>query len=81
MNASYAVSLGEDGQLALPVELAERLGRAAPLHLLDTPTGLVLVTREQRKQLVRRDLQGVNPVDELLADRRKLSAEEDRDSA
>ncbi len=49
----------------------------SPLVLLETPHGLVLATREQLKRLVRDNLQGLNLVEELLADRRREAAAED----
>jgi len=48
----------------------------APLTLLDTPDGLVLMTREQVMSKVREDLQGLDLVGELLRERR---AEADRE--
>jgi len=71
--------MGDRGRLVVPVELRERLQLRAgsPLVLLDTPAGIVLTTREQMKQLVRSRLKGIDLVDELLADRRRLAAAED----
>jgi hypothetical protein len=47
------------------------------LVLFETARGVVLLTREQLKDLVRADLDGPSLVDELLADRRKEAAAED----
>lgn len=47
------------------------------LVLLETPTGLVLLTRPQLRQRVRDDLQGADLVADLLAERRANAAAED----
>ena len=71
--------MGDRGRLVIPAELRERLGleSGSSMLLLDAPEGVVLATREQVKELVRRDLQGGSLVEELLADRRRAAAEED----
>jgi len=71
--------MGDRGRLVIPAELRERVGLAegVPLILLETPGGLVLLTRTQLQELVRADLAGLNLVDELLAERRAESAAED----
>jgi hypothetical protein len=45
--------------------------------LLDTPSGLVLLTRRQLRDRVRADLAGVDLVGELLAERRAAAEAED----
>ena len=44
--------------------------------LIAAPGGVLLVSREQLKSLVREDLAGLNLVRELLADRRQAAAED-----
>lgn len=80
MSGSYNVVMGDRGRLVVPAELRERLGLhpGTPLILLDTPYGVVLATRDQVEDLVRRDLAGADLVGELLAERRHLAAAEDR---
>lgn len=65
--------------MVVPAELRERMNLhpGTALVMLETPQGVVLVTREQMKTLVRRKLQGTDLVDELLADRRRQAAAED----
>jgi AbrB family looped-hinge helix DNA binding protein len=79
MGGTYHVVMGDRGRLVIPAELRERLGleSGSSMLLLDAPEGVVLATREQVKELVRRDLQGGSLVEELLADRRRAAAEED----
>mgnify|MGYP001822251665 FL=1 len=48
-----------------------------PLVLLETSGGLVLLTREQLRARVRDELEGLDLVGELLADRRRAAEEED----
>jgi len=45
--------------------------------LIDTPGGVVLVSREQLKSLVRADLAGIDLLGELIADRRRQADTED----
>jgi bifunctional DNA-binding transcriptional regulator/antitoxin component of YhaV-PrlF toxin-antitoxin module len=63
----------------VPAGVRERAGlqEGTVLVLLETPAGLVLLTREQLRQRVRDDLAGVDLVGELLADRRAAAAAED----
>ena len=79
MSGTYSVAMGDRGRLVVPVELRERLHwtTGAQLLMLETPHGVILATRDQVKQLVRDGLQGLDLVDELLADRRRAAAAED----
>lgn len=71
--------MGDRGRLVIPAELRERAGLAegTTLIILETPTGLVLLTRPQLQELVRADLAGLNLVNELLAERRADAAADD----
>ena len=79
MSGTYLVSMGDRGRLVIPADLRERAGLAegTALILLETPTGLVLLTRPQLQELVRGDLAGLDLVDELLAERRTAATVED----
>jgi AbrB family looped-hinge helix DNA binding protein len=68
--------MGSQGRLVIPAELRERAGLAkgTPLILRESPDGLVLLTREQLKHLVRADLARQDLVGELLAERRAKAA-------
>jgi len=70
--------MGDRGRLVIPAEVRERTGLAegTALVLLETPTGLVLLTRPQLQELVRADLAGLDLVGELLAERRAEAAGE-----
>jgi hypothetical protein len=48
-----------------------------PVTLIESPDGIVLLTREQLKRMVRRDLAGADLVAGLVAERRRAAAEED----
>lgn len=63
----------------VPAEVRERAGisEGTVLVLLETPTGIVLLTRDQLRRRVRGDLAGTDLVSELLAERRKNAAAED----
>ena len=71
--------MGDRGRLVVPAELRERLhlNTGAHLLLLDTPSGVVLLTREQAKKLLKHQLSDVDLVSELLAERRGQAATED----
>jgi len=45
--------------------------------LLETPSGLVLLTRQQLRDRVRAELAGLDLVSELLAERRAAASVED----
>ena len=79
MSGTYTVVMGDRGRLVVPAELRERLHLEAgsTLILLDTPGGLILATREQLLKLVREDLQGLDLVGELIAERRRQAGIDD----
>ncbi|PLS76385.1 MAG: cell division protein MraZ [Actinobacteria bacterium] len=79
MSGTHKVTVGDRGRIVVPAGVRERAGlvEGTPLMLLETPTGLVLLTREQLQARVRSDLAGVDLVRELLAERRTNAAGED----
>ncbi|MDP9404956.1 MAG: AbrB/MazE/SpoVT family DNA-binding domain-containing protein [Actinomycetota bacterium] len=79
MSGTHKVTMGDRGRIVVPAGVRERAGlvEGTPLMLLETPTGLVLLTREQLQARVRSDLAGVDLVRELLAERRTNAAGED----
>jgi AbrB family looped-hinge helix DNA binding protein len=79
MSGTYQVAMGDRGRLVIPADLRERAGLAegTALILLETPGGLVLLTRPQLQELVRADLTGLDLVGELLAERRISATTED----
>jgi AbrB family looped-hinge helix DNA binding protein len=79
MNGTYQVRMGDRGRLVIPAELRARAGltEGTPIVLIATPGGVLVVSQEQLKSLVREDLAGFDLVGELLADRRRQAAAED----
>lgn len=79
MSGTYTVTMGDRGRMVVPAELRDRAGLAegTAVVLVEAPDGIVLLTREQLKQRVRGDLQGLDLVGELLDDRRAAAADED----
>jgi bifunctional DNA-binding transcriptional regulator/antitoxin component of YhaV-PrlF toxin-antitoxin module len=79
MSGMYQVRMGDRGRLVVPAELRLSAGfvEGTPLILVETGGGVVVVTREQLKTLVRADLAQKDLVGDLLADRRRQSEEED----
>jgi AbrB family looped-hinge helix DNA binding protein len=79
MNGTYQVTMGDRGRLVIPSALRAQAGLAegTPIVLIATPGGVLLVSREQLKSLVRENLAGLDLVGELLADRRRQATAED----
>lgn len=75
----YQVVMGDRGRLVIPAELRARAGldEGRVLVLLESPRGVVMLTRDQLKELVRADLEGLDLVEELLDERRREAASED----
>ncbi len=72
--------MGDRGRLVIPAELRARsnLEPGTVLLLIDSPDGLLLVTREQLSESVRTDLEGRDLVNDLIAERRQAAALEDQ---
>lgn len=72
MSETYQVAMGSRGRVVLPAKLRVRAGLAKgrPLTIVETPKGLVMMTREQLKDRVAADPAGLDLVDDLLAGRR-----------
>jgi len=79
MSGTYQVTMGDRGRLVIPAELRERasLVEGTPLIVVETASGLVLMTREQLRDRVRAELTGLDLIGELLAERRNQAANED----
>ena len=79
MSGTYSVVMGDRGRVVVPAELRERAGlvEGTALILVETSSGLVLLTREQLRERVRAELSDADLVDALLADRRAAAAAED----
>jgi len=71
--------MGDRGRLVVPAELRERAGltEGTALVLVETPDGVVLLTREQAKARVRAEFAGLDLVEELLIERRRQASAED----
>lgn len=71
--------MGDRGRLVVPAEVRARAGlvEGTPLILLESPEGIVLLTRSQLRARVRDELAGLDLVGELLADRRRAAEAED----
>jgi bifunctional DNA-binding transcriptional regulator/antitoxin component of YhaV-PrlF toxin-antitoxin module len=71
--------MGDRGRLVLPAQTRRRLGlrQGTALTVFDSPSGVVLMTRDQLKARVRASLAGADPVGALLAERRAAASSED----
>lgn len=79
MGGTYTTTMGDRGRLVVPADLRTSAGlqEGTPLVLLETPGGIVVLTRTQALERVRRDLADVDVVGELLSERRAAAAAED----
>ncbi len=79
MSGTYSVTMGDRGRFVIPAELREHVGllEGSVVSLIETPRGVLMLNRDQLKELVRADLGGLQLVEELLADRRRRAAVED----
>lgn len=79
MSGTYAVVMGDRGRFVVPAQVRARAGlsEGTPLVVLDTPGGLVVMTREQLRTRIRDELADLDLVGDLLADRRAAAENED----
>ncbi|WP_350352972.1 AbrB/MazE/SpoVT family DNA-binding domain-containing protein [Microbacterium sp. A8/3-1] len=79
MDTTFVAPMGDRGRLVIPAELRARQhwDQGSRLLMIETSGGVVLVTRDQAKALVRSQLDGSDLVESLLADRRAAAASED----
>jgi len=73
--------MGDRGRLVVPAELREAagIGPGSPLVLVAAPDGLVVLTREQAKARLRRQLTGASLVEDLLDERRRAAHADDQE--
>ena len=79
MSGTHTIVVGDRGRIVVPADVRGRAGlrKGTPLILMETPHGLVLLTREQLRVRVRSELDGLDLVTELLAERRRAAERED----
>lgn len=72
--------MGDRGRIVLPADVRRRHGFVSgmPLALIESPQGLVIMTRDQLKERVRTNYAGLDLVEELLTERRLAAAQEDQ---
>ena len=80
MSGTYTAVMGDRGRLVVPADLRAHLGldEGAPVILVETSGGVVLMTRDQARQSIVRQLAGADLVTQLLEDRRRDAAREDQ---
>ncbi|HMR48034.1 MAG TPA: AbrB/MazE/SpoVT family DNA-binding domain-containing protein [Arachnia sp.] len=79
MSTTFHAPLGDRGRLVVPAELRTHQGweQGTPLLFIETPNGVVLMTREQAKRSLRDQLAGKSLVDELITERRAAARQDD----
>ncbi len=77
MSGTYALSVGNKGRVVVPADVRERRSwhEGTVLIAIETETGLVLVSREDARQIVREQLEGHDLAAELIASRRSEAAD------
>jgi AbrB family looped-hinge helix DNA binding protein len=78
VHSTYSATIDSRGRLTIPATLRESAGlnEGTPLVMMETSGGIVLMTRDQLKQLVRSDLTGLDLVEELVRERSQESEQE-----
>ncbi|WP_083391601.1 MULTISPECIES: AbrB/MazE/SpoVT family DNA-binding domain-containing protein [unclassified Microbacterium] len=79
MDTTFVAPMGDRGRLVIPAELRARQhwDQGVPLLMIEAEGGVVLLTREQAKALIRRQLEGQSLLEALLAERRAAAAQDD----
>lgn len=79
MSGTYQIVVGDRGRMVVPAGVRERtvITEGTVLVLVDTDSGILLLTREQLRERVRAELTGVDLVADLLGERRAAAAAED----
>jgi AbrB family looped-hinge helix DNA binding protein len=79
VSGTHTVVVGDRGRIVVPADVRARAGLKAgtPLVMLETPAGLVLLTRAQLRARVRDELSGLDLVGDLIEERRRAAREED----
>lgn len=80
MSGTYTVTMGDRGRIVVPAEVRMRSGitEGTPLVLVESDDGLILLTRKQLRDRVRKSHAETDLVGGLLLERRRRAAEEDR---
>ena len=65
MDGVHNVVVGDRGRIVVPHDVRSRAGLSAgtPMVLVESPSGLVLITRQQLRTLVQREMRGLNLVE------------------
>jgi AbrB family looped-hinge helix DNA binding protein len=79
MGDTHHMTVGNKGRVVLPSELRQNRGwsEGTVVIAIETDEGVVLHSREELEEIVRRQLAGSNLVEELIAERRAASLIED----
>ncbi|WP_456787170.1 AbrB/MazE/SpoVT family DNA-binding domain-containing protein [Cellulomonas sp. P5_C5] len=80
MSGTFAAVMGDRGRLVVPADLRAHLGldEGTAVILVETAGGVVLMTRDQARRSIARQLAGADLVTQLLEDRRRDAAREDQ---
>ncbi|WP_420613794.1 AbrB/MazE/SpoVT family DNA-binding domain-containing protein [Candidatus Spongiisocius sp.] len=79
MSGTYVATMGDRGRLAVPAEVRARHGldQGTSVIFMESPSGLVLVSREALLARVQSELEGSNLVEKPLDQRRRSAEIED----
>lgn len=78
MSTIQTVRIGDRGRFVLPRQLRDEQGWAENdvLHLVNTEHGVVILSRDQMRAIIKTELDGPSLVDELLAQRSEAARRE-----
>ena len=78
MRGTFSVTVGNKGRVVLPTAIRARRNwvEGTTLIAIESPTGVVLTSREDAERLIREQLAGVDVVGELLDERRAAALAE-----
>lgn len=78
MSTTYATVVGDRGRLVIPSALRhnQKWEQGTQLLMLETPHGVIAMTREQAKQLVKKQIGASSLVQELITERRSAAQKE-----
>lgn len=79
MSGTATATMGDRGRLVVPADLRMRAGLTpgAPVILVETEGGIILMNREQARATLQRSLAATDLVASLIAERRAAAAVED----
>jgi bifunctional DNA-binding transcriptional regulator/antitoxin component of YhaV-PrlF toxin-antitoxin module len=82
VSTTHVIRVGDKGRTVMPIDVRERFGWTEGTTLIaleggDASSGLLILSQDAALALIRAQLEGSDPVADLLAERRAAAARED----